>query len=51
MGLEVKERGEEIATLRKVVATLKKEKKVKTIGKEVGVQVMAPTMTAENRGT
>ena len=50
IGLEVKERGKEIATLRKVVATLKKEREVKTVVKEVGVQVIAPTMTVENRG-
>ena len=34
-GLEVKERGKEIATLRKTVATLKKEKEAKIVGKEV----------------
>ena len=50
MGLEVKERGTEISTLRKVVVTGKKEKEVKTIGKEVGVQVMAPTLTLGGRG-
>ena len=51
MGLAVKERGTEIASLRQVVATLKKKKEVKTVGKELGVQVMAPTMMVENRGT
>ena len=51
LGLEVKERGKEITTLRKLVATLKKEKEVKTVGKEVGVQVEAPTIMIEQRGT
>ena len=37
LGLEVKERGKQIATLPKMVATLKKEKEVKTVGKEVRV--------------
>ena len=40
-GLEVKEREKEIATLRKMVSTLKKEKEVKTIVKEVGVKNQA----------
>ena len=51
LGLEVKERGKEIATLRKMVATLKKEKVFKTVGKEVEVQVKAPTIIVEQRGT
>ena len=51
LGLEVKEREREIAALRKMVATLKKEKEVKTVGKEVGVQVQDPTIMVEQRGT
>ena len=34
-----------------MVATIKKEKEVKTIGREVGVQVEAPTIMVEQRGT
>ena len=33
------------------MATLKKEKEVKTVGQEVGVQVEAPTIIVEQRGT
>ena len=50
-GLEVNERGKKIATLWKMVAIFKKEKEVKTAGKEVGVQVKAPTIMVEQRGT
>ena len=51
LGFEVKKRGKEIATLRKTVATLKKEKLMKIVGKVVGVQVEAPTIMVEQRGT